>query len=130
MKRDPPPPTPPPRVLLLEDHMLIMLQAEDVLRSGGYAVASAASLRAAHKVLESQAVDAAVLNINLGGANSFPVAEELQLRRIPFLFTSGHSAAVIPARFKAVPLLPKPCLPSDLLAGVTLLLLERQGCRA
>lgn len=127
MKRDPNIPPPPPRVLLLEDQMLIMLQAEDVLRSGGYAVVTAATIKAAREALDSQAVDAAVLNINLGGQNSFPIAEELLERRIPFIFTSGYSPAIVPARFRAMPLLQKPYLPSELLAGMTVLMLDKRN---
>lgn len=130
MKHDPGIPGVPraqPRVLLLEDQMLIMLQAEDVLRSGGYSVITTATTRAARAALDAQPVDAAVIDISVGARDSFPIAEELVRRRIPFLFTSGHSPAILPARFRTIPLLQKPYLPSELLAGMTVLMLDRNG---
>lgn len=129
MSLPPPASTAPPRILLLEDHMVIMLQAEDVLRSGGYLVTTAANATAAHQALENFEIDAAVLNINLSGDISFSVADALVRRGIPFLFTSGHSPAVVPERLRAVPLIQKPYMPSELLAGVTVLMLGKEDAR-
>ncbi|HEY0424706.1 MAG TPA: response regulator, partial [Rhodopila sp.] len=54
------------------------------------------------------AMDVAILDINLNGQLSYPVAEMLQARGIPFLFATGYGMAGVPAELRAVPVLSKP----------------------
>jgi hypothetical protein len=41
-------------------------------------------------------VDGAILDINLGGETSFPVADVLRERGIPFVLATGYDEATIP----------------------------------
>jgi CheY-like chemotaxis protein len=59
-------------------------------------------------LLETVKVDAAVLDLNLGGELSYPVADALAERGIPFVFTTGYDKAKIAARFSAVTHCEKP----------------------
>jgi hypothetical protein len=58
--------------------------------------------------------DLALLNINIGGYESFPVAERLAGRGIPVVFSSGYDADSLPREWRERPLVRKPCLLSHL----------------
>ena len=74
------------------------------------AVAPALSL------IEEAGCDAAVLDINLGGETSEPIAWRLLARRTPFVTLSGYSRAQHPPVFSGAPALAKPVRPELLVA--------------
>ena len=51
--------------------------------------------------------DAALLNVHLRGAVSFPVADDLIRREVPFLFVTGNDAFVR-QHYPTIPAHPKP----------------------
>jgi CheY-like chemotaxis protein len=97
-------------VLLLEDSMLVALDAEDALRAlGAESVTVAPSLRAAEKLLETGAPDFAVLDFNLGGETSLPIAEQLRQAGLPFVLATGYGQELnLPAGLAEQPLVTKP----------------------
>ena len=54
------------------------------------------------------------MDINLDGHKSFPVAEILIDRGIPFAFATGYGPAGLEGRFEDQPVLVKPFLKGDL----------------
>jgi CheY-like chemotaxis protein len=81
------------RVLVVEDEMLVAMLIEDMLIDLGYEVIGpAARLAEGLKLANGEQVDAAVLDINLAGELSFPIADVLEARGIPFIFASGYGA--------------------------------------
>ncbi|MCQ4161118.1 GAF domain-containing protein [Roseomonas sp. GC11] len=118
-------PAPPPvtlsgRVLLVEDNLLIAMDAEEQLRRlGAEAVEVAASVQAALRSLEQLRPDIALLDVHLGRENSFPVADALRARGVPFLFATGYGeAAIFPERFRDVGVVSKPYTPADMQAAL------------
>ena len=114
------------RVLLVEDEAIIAMTAEDMLADLGLEVAgSAATLEDAVAQAGTLAIDAAVLDINLNGKLSMPVAERLRARGVPFAFATGYGSAgpMIDRRFADVPVIAKPYT-ADALAGVLRQLLD------
>jgi PAS domain S-box-containing protein len=82
------------RVLLVEDEPLVAMDAETTLRALGCEVAGPAStLPEALRLAEAEAprLDAAVLDVNLGGQAAFPVADLLVRRGVPVVFATGYS---------------------------------------
>lgn len=79
-----------PCVLIVEDEMQLAMMLEDVLTDAGCHVLKAARVPAALVMAESEAIDAAILDINLAGTQAFPVAHVLHRRGIPFMFASGY----------------------------------------
>lgn len=78
-------------VLLVEDEFLIALDAEQLLRDLGVnSVEIAATFKAAEKRANEGAFDLAVLDLNLNGELSLPIAELLRKRGIPVVFASGY----------------------------------------
>jgi hypothetical protein len=52
------------------------------------------------------------LDINVAGAEVFPVARELAERSIPFIFVSGYDADNLPQEWRSRPTLQKPFQPA------------------
>ena len=97
------------RVLIVEDEFLIasMLEAH-LLRLGYTVVPIAATVDEALSMLESHRIDLAVVDINLAGSRSFPVADALHARGIPFLFTTGYGESGVPEQYRAFQIVQKP----------------------
>jgi CheY-like chemotaxis protein len=97
------------RVLIVEDEGMVAMLLEDMLDDLGCEVAcSAASVAQAIGWLdEGGQLDAALLDVNLGGESVWPVADALHARGTPFAFTSGYGQ-LSETRFRDAPLLGKP----------------------
>ena len=111
------------RVLLVEDEAILRMLLEDMIEDLGYELAgSAGSLEEATGLVATlPRIEAAIIDVNLGGVASFPLADELRIRQVPFLFSTGYGADGIPERFRDVPLLGKPYRRDDIrqaLAGL------------
>jgi CheY-like chemotaxis protein len=104
------------RVLVVEDEMLVAMMIEDMLAEFGCIVVGAASrVGQALKLLEeADEIDGAVLDVNLAGEKVFPVAEALDARGIPFVFSTGYGTAGLPDHFRNRLTLQKPYRPEDL----------------
>ncbi|MEQ1809982.1 MAG: HWE histidine kinase domain-containing protein [Terricaulis sp.] len=117
------------KVLLLEDQLVIALDAESMLQScgvGGVDTTSTAS--EALRTLVATTPDIAVLDVNLGSGNSFPVAEELRRRKIPFIFATGYGDhTIIPKSMADIPVVRKPYDPDALAATMARALADRDA---
>ena len=98
------------RTLVVEDSFLLGLQMKADLEELGMAVLGPVpSVRAAIELIERESMDAAILDINLGSENSFPVAHALQDRGIPFVFITGYDDLVLDDKMlRGNPLFRKP----------------------
>jgi len=119
-------------ILLVEDESLVAMLLEDCLVELGYEVAASASnVPAALAALAREAIDLAVLDVNLGGTMSFPIADALAERGISFIFVTGYGQAGIPERFRDRATVQKPFhireLHAALLQSQVPRLLEQQG---
>jgi len=97
-------------VLLVEDQTLIALDTETMLLElGAETVASFMAVDPALTWLASASPDVGVLDINLGASASFPIAEALRRRLIPFIFTTGYGdTLMMPDVFADVEIAHKP----------------------
>jgi DNA-binding NtrC family response regulator len=103
------------RVLLVEDEMLVVWLLEDMLADLGYAaVGPASSVNQALAMIEAEAIDVAVLDINLNGQISYPVADALAARGVPFAFSTGYDKDTLPNVYRSFPVLQKPFHRSEL----------------
>jgi CheY-like chemotaxis protein len=98
------------RVLLVEDQAIIALDVEYMLTDCGVStVDTAANVAEAFAFLKAVQPDAAVLDLNLGGSTSLPIAEVLLPKGIPFVFSTGYcDNSMVPAEFAHVPIVTKP----------------------
>jgi CheY-like chemotaxis protein len=103
------------RILIVEDEMLVAMNIEDMLLELGHEVAGIASRLSPALALAGEAeLDGAVLDVNLAGERSFPVADLLAERGIPFLFATGYGLQGIDERYRNRPVLQKPFRAADL----------------
>jgi DNA-binding response OmpR family regulator len=98
------------RILVVEDDYMIAQDVQDDLeRAGAVVIGPTSSVSGAMNLLDGEtSVDAAVLDINLGDERSFPVAEALQRKSVPFLFATGYNSADIPQEWRTATIVMKP----------------------
>ncbi|WP_245519462.1 MULTISPECIES: response regulator [unclassified Mesorhizobium] len=97
-------------VLVVEDvFMLAQDLADQLAEAGCTVVGPAPTVRQALDQIDGIALDGALLDVNLRGERSFPLAEHLARDGVPFIFLTGYdSATVFPDRFRDTPKLTKP----------------------
>ena len=111
------------RVLVVEDFATLAIALCDDIRANGHrTIGPAPSVEAARQLMASQSVDAAVLDIDLGGQSSYPLARALRDRGTPFIFLSGYSAADLPADLRDCRVIEKPVDPGMLAAWLNSLI--------
>ena len=107
------------RVLLVEDEAIIAMTAEDMLdQLGCVTIASCSTLADAIAAASRGGFDVALLDINLNGLDSMPVAAQLKEAGVPFVFTTGYGATGRDSRYDEVPLVTKPYQLGDLEAAI------------
>ncbi|MFK5600643.1 response regulator [Methylobacterium sp. HMF5984] len=96
------------RVLLVEDESLVAMLAEDMLLDLGCEVMVAMRLDKGLAAAHAERFDVAVLDVNLGDARSYPIADLLFERCTPFLFATGYGQQGLEDAYGAVPVMQKP----------------------
>ena len=99
------------RVLIVEDEFMVASALELVVSAMGHqVVGSVPTVATALSLLAgSGPPDVAILDLNLRGESSEPVAEELARRLVPFVFATGYDAdSRLRQRFPAAVWLHKP----------------------
>jgi DNA-binding response OmpR family regulator len=104
------------RILIVEDEMTIAMLIEDMLTDLGHEVAGLAMrLPQAVNLAATTSLDFAILDINLDGRMSFPVADILRERGVPFIFASGYGSAGLNEVYRgSTPVVRKPFRLGDL----------------
>lgn len=103
------------KILVVEDEMLVMMNLEVALEDMGCSsVCPVASVIKAIALLKNQNFDLAILDVNLGGEKSYPIADILIARGIPFAFSTGYSDHSDRADMNCQLILRKPYLACDL----------------
>lgn len=102
-------------VLLVEDEPIVAMLVEDMLAGlGAQVIGPAALVDEAVELARSAQLDAAVLDVKLGGDSSDKVAEVLEARAIPYVLATGFDTPPPGCGHSAAPLLQKPYLQDDL----------------
>jgi CheY-like chemotaxis protein len=110
--------------MVVEDEGLILMMLTDLLQELGCEVA-AAERRTDRAVAAARAaaIDAALLDVNLGdGQTSYAIADVLAARGIPFAFLTGYGGGALSAEHRGRPVLAKPIDDRELAATLARLL--------
>jgi DNA-binding response OmpR family regulator len=103
------------RILLVEDEPLVAMMITDMAEDAGHkVVATAARLAEALPVASEGEIDVAILDVNLNGERTFPVAEALRARGVPVIFSTGYGAESLGLDWAHSLVLAKPFQPHDL----------------
>lgn len=99
------------RILIVEDEAIIAMMLEDMIEDFGCRVVGPVA-RAAHALakLDAETIDCAVLDINLNGETSYPIADALAARNLPFLFVSGYGRAGLKPEYRDRMVVDKPVI--------------------
>jgi CheY-like chemotaxis protein len=111
-------------ILVVEDEYLIAADIADLLReAGAHVIGPAASLPEGLRLArDAQQINAAVLNIDLGGVTVFPLADQLLARGVRIMFLTGYSQSNIPAEYAAIHCCRKPTGPACVIEELKALL--------
>ena len=97
------------RILVVEDSPLIAAVLEDMLKDMGCTVVGpTGNMAFAVDLAKAEALDAAIIDLNIRGGKVYPVAEVLRGRDVPFLLASGYADWTLREDFKDRPRLTKP----------------------
>ena len=97
------------RVLVVEDEPLIGMDIEDAVAGLGHdVVGPIAELDEALDVATTATLGCAILDINIRGGRSYPVADILRKRGLPVLLLSSYGEQTLPVRLHEEARLPKP----------------------
>jgi DNA-binding NarL/FixJ family response regulator len=121
------PPLQGQRILLVEDEAMVSHLLEHFLTAFGCEIVGpAARIKKAVELASVAHIDGALLDLNVAGEVSYPVAEILTGRGIPFAFITGYSANRISETYRERPILQKPFLDEKLRQILTLMLSQRR----
>lgn len=111
------------RVLVVEDTTIVAHEIQLILsKMKCIVLGPVAQVDDAIELIRKVPVDGVILDIDLHGTPSYPVADELCQRSIPFLFTSGYGIGSMPEQYQQYPRLEKPFGIKDLQTKLQLLL--------
>ena len=97
------------RILLVEDEGMIAMLVEDMLEDLGYELVRVAKrLEEAVTAARNEAIDLAILDLNLGGVLTYPAADVLAQRGIPFIFATGYGSGGLKDAYSSRTTLQKP----------------------
>ncbi len=121
------------RILVVEDEAMISMLLEDmVLDCGGEIVGPAAKFDDALELAHQAQFGVAVLDLNLNGTLSYPIAEVIRERGIPVIFATGYGTDGLLDRFSDCPTLQKPFSQQDFAEAVAAACREQisDSCRS
>ncbi|QJP13981.1 response regulator [Starkeya sp. ORNL1] len=105
------PPRKDRRIFIVEDESLVAMMIEAMVEELGARVAGTHNdIKGALAFVATShtEIDAAVLDLNLGGQRSYDIAAALLGHGIPVVFSTGYDDGAIPAEWRHVPRLSKP----------------------
>jgi CheY-like chemotaxis protein len=98
------------RVLVVEDESMVSMLMEDMLQDLGCTVVGTVARfdDALKRATNGPAFDVALLDVNLNGKQTFPIAEALAVRGMRFIFATGYGESILPQSLQGGPILQKP----------------------
>jgi DNA-binding response OmpR family regulator len=101
-------------VLIVEDEPIVALGLEDLIYDAGGHPVSAERLDEAFALIAEFRFELAILDINVHGHQSYPVAATLAGMSVPFLFATGYGDTLHPPEFESIPTIVKPYSLADI----------------
>lgn len=97
------------RILIVEDEAMVAMLLEDIVEDiGCRIVGPVAKVVHALAILANGEVDGAILDVNLAGEWSYPIADALAAQGIPYIFVTGYGEAGIDAAYRCRSVVQKP----------------------
>ena len=93
-------------LVVVDDYLLASKLARNIIAAGDVVVGPFADVHEA--ISRVGLVQAAILNVKVGGETSFEVADSLFRNEVPFVFMTGCESEIIPKRFQRQHIYAKP----------------------
>lgn len=107
------------RTLVVEDEAIVAMFIEDTLSELGHqVVATAGRMDKAEELARTLDLDLAILDVNLNGERTYPLAEILTARGIAFIFATGYGRTSLDERWSDAAMVQKPFQARDLAAAI------------
>jgi DNA-binding response OmpR family regulator len=104
------------RILLVEDEYLVALGVQAVLEAEGCVIVGPAPrLNRALELAAAENLDGALLDLNLAGVESVPVANALAARGVPLILLTGYGPDSLRPELRSLPQIQKPVTATTLL---------------
>jgi DNA-binding response OmpR family regulator len=108
------------RVLVVEDEAIVAMLLEDMLIEMGFeVVGTVGQFDQAVRAIDDGACDFVILDLNLDGKETYPLADMLAARGVPFVFATGYGSSGLKSGWRDFPVLEKPFQLRDLEGAVT-----------
>lgn len=116
------------RILIVEDEPVIAFEIESIIldRLPDADTVVAGSVKDAFAAID-ETIGMAFLDIDVTDGKTYPLALELRLRKIPFVFVSGANRADAPEGLSEQQLIPKPFSSGDISRELDRLAEQRQS---
>ena len=115
------------RILIVEDEYFIAADLKRALAEAGAIVVGPAGTLASAQALVDDDIDLALLDVNLDGEHSYPLANRLHERAVPLAFLTGYDQWALPPAYRDVPRLDKPFDLAHLIRQLTAIALVGQA---
>jgi len=110
------------RILIVEDEPVLALELVSILEDEGAIVVEVApSVATALDSVREYWINCALLDIDLNGETSYPVADALSELNLPFAFVTGYADSGPPLRHKQRPVINKPFSATHVVEAVAIL---------
>lgn len=97
------------RILVVEDEYFIASDLKRaLLQEEAIVLGPVAELGRGLSLAAEEAIDAAVLDVNLEETMSYPIADRLRSKNIPYMFLTGYDSWSMPSDYRDVARLAKP----------------------
>ena len=97
------------RILIVEDSPVVGPFTADLLQElGCIAIGPAPNLAIGRQLIESEQIDAALVDVHIRGERVFPLCDALAAKDVPFVLTSGYADWNMPEKWQDRPRLQKP----------------------
>jgi DNA-binding NtrC family response regulator len=102
-------------VLIVEDDPIVAVAMARLVEDNLDCITTTAGSVAGAMALLDADVDFGILDVEVADGLSFPLAEELAHRHIPFIFVSGSDPRQVPTELATTPFFRKPIFPDHFL---------------
>lgn len=97
------------RILIVEDDYFIASDLKRMLtRAEAKVVGPVGDIAAGLALIEREPLDAAILDVNLDGVPSYPLADRLAAAGVPHAFVTGYDGWSLPDDYRETPRITKP----------------------
>jgi len=97
------------RILIVEDEYFIAADLKRAFQQdGAIVIGPVGDVGLGLALAEAGKLDAAVLDVNLEGSNSYPIADRLADQAIPYMFLTGYDGWSLPEPYCDAPRVAKP----------------------